>query len=133
VTLRFCVRIVTETLPEHIPNVEAAGEKVLDVGCGDGAVTQQLAEAGCEVVGVDSSPQLLEAARAQGWVTQVKDAGVAVICECSVQDLHSIPTLHCTRMQAVMMSRKFLPLVRSHIASLLQAERQPDGRPGSGL
>jgi 2-polyprenyl-3-methyl-5-hydroxy-6-metoxy-1,4-benzoquinol methylase len=74
VTLRFCVRIVTETLPEHIPNVEAAGEKVLDVGCGDGAVTQQLAEAGCEVVGVDSSPQLLEAARAQGWVTQVKDA-----------------------------------------------------------
>lgn len=39
---------------------------MLDLGCGDGAVTQQLVEAGCCAVGVDASPELLEAARGRG-------------------------------------------------------------------
>jgi SAM-dependent methyltransferase len=43
-----------------------AGERILDVGCGDGVLTQKIAEAGCSVVGLDSSPDLCSAARALG-------------------------------------------------------------------
>ena len=39
------------------------GMRVLDVGCGDGALPARIADAGAEVVGIDISPSLLEAAR----------------------------------------------------------------------
>ena len=42
------------------------GEHILDLGCGDGAVTAALAAMGAEVVGVDTSDSLLAAARARG-------------------------------------------------------------------
>lgn len=42
------------------------GMRVLDVGCGDGALTARIADAGAEVVGIDISPSLLEAARGRG-------------------------------------------------------------------
>jgi trans-aconitate methyltransferase len=38
------------------------GERILDLGCGDGVLTRKLVELGCEVVGIDSSPQQIEAA-----------------------------------------------------------------------
>lgn len=31
------------------------GERVLDLGCGDGVLTERLVLAGCSVVGIDSS------------------------------------------------------------------------------
>ena len=31
------------------------GERVLDLGCGDGALTEKIVAAGCSVVGVDGS------------------------------------------------------------------------------
>lgn len=40
-----------------------AGQRVLDVGCGDGALACTLARHGAEVVGVDADPAMLEAAR----------------------------------------------------------------------
>lgn len=40
------------------------GERILDVGCGTGHLTKLIAEAGAEVVGIDSSPDMVEAARA---------------------------------------------------------------------
>jgi SAM-dependent methyltransferase len=43
-----------------------AGERILDLGCGDGAVTAALQAMGAEVVGVDTSESLLAAARARG-------------------------------------------------------------------
>lgn len=49
-----------------------AGERVLDLGCGDGALTTRLAATGCVVVGVDASADMVAAARAAGF-----DAGVA--------------------------------------------------------
>ncbi len=43
-----------------------AGERILDLGCGDGALTQRIAEAGADVVGADNSDDLLRAARERG-------------------------------------------------------------------
>jgi trans-aconitate methyltransferase len=40
------------------------GERILDVGCGTGHLTKLIVEAGAEVVGIDSSPEMIEAARA---------------------------------------------------------------------
>jgi trans-aconitate methyltransferase len=42
------------------------GECILDLGCGDGALTRKLQELGCAVVGVDSSPEMIQAAQALG-------------------------------------------------------------------
>ncbi|HEX4577351.1 MAG TPA: methyltransferase domain-containing protein [Edaphobacter sp.] len=39
------------------------GEHILDLGCGDGALTEQLAATGAIVTGVDASPAMLAAAR----------------------------------------------------------------------
>ena len=39
------------------------GEEILDLGCGDGALTEQLAATGAVVTGVDASPAMLDAAR----------------------------------------------------------------------
>jgi len=47
------------------------GERILDLGCGDGALTAKIAATGAEVVGVDSSPSMVEAARALGLDARV--------------------------------------------------------------
>lgn len=41
------------------------GERILDLGCGDGVLTRKLADLGCRVVGVDASAPQVEAARAR--------------------------------------------------------------------
>lgn len=41
------------------------GERILDLGCGTGRLTKAIAEAGALVTGMDSSPGMVEAARAQ--------------------------------------------------------------------
>jgi trans-aconitate methyltransferase len=48
-----------------------AGERILDVGCGDGALTEKLVALGCHVVGVDGSPLQIAAARARGLDARV--------------------------------------------------------------
>lgn len=40
------------------------GERILDLGCGTGHLTQQIADAGAEVVGLDSSVEMVAQARA---------------------------------------------------------------------
>jgi trans-aconitate methyltransferase len=42
------------------------GERILDLGCGDGALTKKLVDLGCTVVAVDSSGAQVEAARSLG-------------------------------------------------------------------
>jgi len=43
-----------------------AGERILDVGCGDGKLTAEIAAAGAKVVGVDASAEMLDGARLRG-------------------------------------------------------------------
>lgn len=40
------------------------GERILDLGCGTGHLTAQIAKAGAEVVGIDQDPAMIEKARA---------------------------------------------------------------------
>jgi SAM-dependent methyltransferase len=52
-----------------------AGERILDLGCGDGALTERIAHRGVSVVGIDSSPEFIAAAQARGldaWLTDAR-------------------------------------------------------------
>ena len=42
------------------------GEKILDLGCGDGFLTEKILEKGATVIGIDASPTMVEAAKARG-------------------------------------------------------------------
>lgn len=50
------------------------GEMILDIGCGDGALTQQINAAGAKVIGLDASPEMVEAARSRGVDAYLADA-----------------------------------------------------------
>jgi trans-aconitate methyltransferase len=50
-----------------------AGERILDLGCGDGALTVRLVAAGASVVGVDGAPDMVRAACALGLDARVMD------------------------------------------------------------
>lgn len=51
-----------------------AGEHILDVGCGDGVLTEKLVAAGAIVTGIDASPEMVGAAQARGVDAWVVDA-----------------------------------------------------------
>ena len=49
------------------------GEHILDLGCGDGVLTQKIVAAGATVIAVDAGPDMVAAARARGIDARVMD------------------------------------------------------------
>ena len=50
------------------------GERILDLGCGDGSLTAEIEAAGVDVLGVDLSEELLAVARMKGLSVKKVDA-----------------------------------------------------------
>jgi trans-aconitate methyltransferase len=50
------------------------GERILDVGCGEGTLTRKIVERGAIVLGIDNSPEMIAAARAAGIDAVLLDA-----------------------------------------------------------
>ncbi len=69
------------------------GERILDLGCGDGELTQKLAAHGCAVVGVDSSAAMIAAAAARGLDARVVD-GQALAFNAEFDAVFSSAALH---------------------------------------
>jgi SAM-dependent methyltransferase len=68
---RFVSDLAGEVLNWLAPR---SGERILDLGCGDGVLTEQLKNRGCRVIGVDASAGMIAAARARGLDARVADA-----------------------------------------------------------
>jgi len=69
------------------------GERILDLGCGDGVLTKKLQDMGCEVIGVDGSAAQVEAAKASGIDARVMD-GHALSFENEFDAVFSNAALH---------------------------------------
>lgn len=68
------VRFVSDLGADVLAMLDAKeGERVLDLGCGDGAVTEKIAAAGARVIGVDSSPEFVAAACRRGLDVRLMD------------------------------------------------------------
>src|ERR1700722_14247001 len=68
---RFVATLATEVVALLNPQ---PGEHILDLGCGDGALTEQLAATGATLTGVDASPTMLTAARQRNLNVEQHDA-----------------------------------------------------------
>ena len=42
------------------------GERILDIGCGEGTLTRKIIDRGANVLGIDNSPEMIAASRAKG-------------------------------------------------------------------
>lgn len=80
------------------------GERILDLGCGDGQLTQKLAQAGAQVTGVDASAEMAAAARALGVVAEVGNAEALPYPDRSFDAVFSNAALHWVRNQDAMLA-----------------------------
>jgi len=80
------------------------GERILDLGCGDGQLTQRIAATGAVVVGVDASHEMVAAARSRGIVADQAGAEALPFPDAAFDAVFSNATLHWVRDQDAMMA-----------------------------
>jgi SAM-dependent methyltransferase len=80
------------------------GERILDLGCGDGQLTARIVASGAGVVGLDASAQMAAAARARGIEVAEGSAGQMPFEAHSFDAVFSNAALHWVRDQDAMMS-----------------------------
>lgn len=80
------------------------GERILDLGCGDGRLTKRIAAAGAGVAGVDASPEMVAAARSRGIAADQAGAESLPYPDASFDAVFSNAALHWVRDQDAMMA-----------------------------
>ena len=80
------------------------GERILDLGCGDGHLTERIAASGASVTGLDASPQMTAAARARGIQVEEGSAEAMPFLEQSFDAVFSNAALHWVRGQDAMLA-----------------------------
>lgn len=81
------------------------GERILDLGCGDGQLTERIAASGAVVKGVDASPQMIAAARARGIDADESAAESLPYAGASFDAVFSNAALHWVRGQDAMLAQ----------------------------
>ena len=81
------------------------GEKILDLGCGDGQLTQRIAVTGADVLGVDASEAMVAAARERGVVADVGAAEDLPYADKTFDAVFSNAALHWVRGQDAMIAQ----------------------------
>jgi trans-aconitate methyltransferase len=81
-----------------------AGERILDLGCGDGQLTARLAAAGAAVTGVDASAEMVAAAHSRGIDAVQALAEQLPFSDANFDVVFSNAALHWVRDQDAMMA-----------------------------
>jgi trans-aconitate methyltransferase len=79
------------------------GERILDLGCGDGRLTAKLVAAGAQVIGVDASPDMIQGAVSRGIDARVCNAE-ALPFNSEFDAVFSNAALHWVRDQDAMLA-----------------------------
>jgi SAM-dependent methyltransferase len=79
-------------------------ESILDLGCGDGQLTLRLASTGACVIGIDASPEMLDAARSRGIDAREGSAESLPFADRAFDAVFSNAVLHWVRNQDAMMA-----------------------------
>ncbi len=119
------------------------GEYILDLGCGDGQLTQRIAATGALVLGVDASAHMVEAARERGIEAEQANAESLPFHDGTFDAVFSNAALHWVRNQDEMLAQvhrvlrtggRFVAEMGGHgnIAAIHVALRAVLGRHGYG-
>jgi SAM-dependent methyltransferase len=102
-------RSVTEDVGFYVDHALASGGPVVELAVGTGRIAVPIAQAGIDVIGVDTSPEMLAVAR-----TTAEEAGVSARIDLRVGDLREPPVA------------ERVPLAICPFRSLLHMETEPE-------
>src|ERR1700739_44764 len=83
------------------------GEFILDLGCGDGQLTQRLAATGAHVLGVDGSAEMIAAARERGIEAELANAESLPFHDGTFDAVFSNAALHWVRGQDAVLAQVY--------------------------